>query len=461
MEQKKVTGKMLWLFAVGQFGWSLLGGLITNWLVFFYQPSQENINAGQTVFITQGALFWGVTVIGLITAICRIFDAVTDPWVGSMSDRCKNRLGRRIPFLRGAAIPFGIVTALVFFSPVNGISKGNDFFLLIMLLSFYLCMTLYCTPYNALIPELGKTQKNRINVSTYISMTFILGTAVAYLLPNIATLLKPSLGYVNSIRVTVAGLALIAVIAMLVPAFALHEKDFADTTPSQTPGFKSLSKTFKNKEFQTFVKSDVLYFIALTMFQTGLPFYITVLMKLSTNMTSVFFVLMTALSLVFYAPVNILAKKFGKKKVVFTAFMCFSLTFAATVFAGKGFFSGTVCGIIISVMASIPMAALGILPQAVVADIAECDAIKTGENREGMFYAARTFAFKLGQSVAMLLFTGLALIDKTTGAGYRVSAAVAAVLCLLGGLAFLKYHEKDVIAVISKDDKKDVNVTEV
>ena len=47
-------------------------------------------------------------------------------------------------------------------------------------------MTIYCTPFNALIPELGRTQEARVNVSTYISFTFIIGTATAYLLPNIA-----------------------------------------------------------------------------------------------------------------------------------------------------------------------------------------------------------------------------------------------------------------------------------
>jgi GPH family glycoside/pentoside/hexuronide:cation symporter len=98
-------------------------------------------------------------------------------------------------------------------------------------------------------------------------------------------------------------------------------------------------------------------------------------------------------------------------------------------------------------MAAIPMAILGILPQAVVADIAEADALATGEARQGMFYAARTFAFKLGQSLAMLLFTSLALVG-TGGAGYRLTAAVAAVFCLAGGLVFMRYHEDRVFAVI-------------
>jgi GPH family glycoside/pentoside/hexuronide:cation symporter len=69
-----------------------------------------------------------------------------------------------------------------------------------------------------------------------------------------------------------------------------------------------------------------------------------------------------------------------------------------------------------------------------------------------MFYAARTFAFKLGQSVAMLIFTSLAKIG-TNGFGYRLSAIVAAVLCLAGGLVFFAYDEKATIATISAAKK--------
>ena len=45
-------------------------------------------------------------------------------------------------------------------------------------------MTCYCTPYNALIPELGRSQTARINLSTYISVTYFFGTAIAYLVPK-------------------------------------------------------------------------------------------------------------------------------------------------------------------------------------------------------------------------------------------------------------------------------------
>ena len=459
-EKKLATTKVLWLFAIGQLGWSLLSGIITNWLVYFYQPGQEFLAQGQQIFITQGAVFLGtLTIIGLITASGRIFDAITDPLIASLSDRCKHRLGRRIPFLRFAAIPFGLVTILVFISPFGpGASAGNNLFLAIMVLLFYICMTCYCTPFNALIPELGRTQKLRINVSTFISTTYFLGTAFAYIVPNIAGFLEPSVGVANSFRITIAILAVIAMGCMLVPAFTINEHDYADTTPSKSKTFTSLAKTFKNKHFQTFVASDVLYWIALTMFQTGLPFYITELMKLDDGYTFILFVLMSGVSFIFYAPVNMIAKRIGKKKLVFFAFIFFAATFALCTCVGLFGIPGIVWGIIVAVLAAIPMAILGILPQAVVADIAEADAKITGDAREGMFYAARTFAFKLGQSISMLAFTSVALIGASTGLGYRLTAAIAAVFCLAGGLVFKRYKEKDVLAIIADDEKLGADV---
>src|SRR5574344_360182 len=102
-----LTKKKTWLFAIGQFGWAMMSGLIGSWLVYFYQPDAQSIAAGQTVFIPQGRVVFGViTVIGIITAFGRIWDAVTDPLVASRSDKCKSPNGRRIPFLKWAALPF-------------------------------------------------------------------------------------------------------------------------------------------------------------------------------------------------------------------------------------------------------------------------------------------------------------------------------------------------------------------
>ena len=460
MENKKIaTTKILWIFAIGQLGWSLLSGIISNWLVFFYQPSQEELAKGQITFIPQGT-FIGLTLIGIITAVGRIFDAVTDPYIAGKSDSLKHKLGRRIPFMRFAAIPFGLVTVLMFISPFNAGSKGNVVCLFIFAMLFYFCMTCYCTPYNALIPELGRTQDARINLSTFISVTYFFGTGIAYLLPNIAGIFLNSMGYANSYRLTIAILACIAVICMLIPAFLIDENVYADTTPSKSSAFSSLISTFKNKDFRVFVCSDILYWIGLTLFQTGLSFYITVLLGLDSKMSFPLFAIMTVVSLMFYPLVNVFSKKLGKKKLIAFAFLFFSFAFLVTAGAGIIKIPALIYGVLIAVLAAVPMAILGILPQAVVADISEADKLDTGESRQGMFYAARTFAFKLGQSLAMLMFTSIALInsdvkkgDSGYGLGYRLTALLAAILCLLGGIVFLRDNEKKVISRIEEGQK--------
>lgn len=447
---KKLSNGKMWLFAVGQLGWSLLSGLIANWLVYFYQPDQISIDAGQALFIPQGRVIFGIaTIIGGIAALGRVFDAVTDPWIANLSDRSTNPKGRRMPFMRRIALPFALMTVLVFCAPVGAQSGWNSLWLLVTLLLFYLFMTIYCTPYNALIPELGKTQNDRINISTYISVTYFAGTSIAYVAPYIWGALEPSFGRITAIRITFAGMALLAFICMLIPTFFINEKEYANAKPAQGSAFDSLSKTFRNKDFRIFVGSDILYWIALTIFQTGLPFFVTSLMKLPETMTTLLFVLMTLLSLLCYLPVNLLAKKLGKKKMVLFAFCGLSVVYVITAISGLFGVSGLTYGIAIVALAALPMAVLGILPQAMVADVAQSESITTGENREGMFYAARTFAFKMGQSVAMLLFTALASVG-TGGAGYRVAAAVAAALCLLGAIVLSRFDEKKIFSILSR-----------
>lgn len=448
---KKLTTGKIWQFAAGQFGWAMLSGIISNWLVYFYQPDEAAISQGQTVFIPQGLAILGIiTVIGGITALGRVFDAFTDPMIASLSDRCTSKNGRRIPFLKWASLPLALATVLVFWSPVNEKSWINAAFLLVMVLAYYLFITAYCTPYNALISELGHTQQERLNISTAISFTFIAGTAVAYLAPAIWGIFVPALGRVGAIRLTFTVMAAVAWLCMLVPVFCIREKEYVNTVPVQESAFHSLAATFRNGEFRKFVGSDIFYWIALTMFQTGLPFFVTSLLKLPEAMTTLYFVGMTALSVLFYLPVNKLTPKFGKKRMLLFAFVMFSTAFFYTGFMGKiPFLSASAQGFVLMVFAALPMAIFGILPQAMVADIAESDSVTTGSNREGMFFAARTFAFKLGQSLSMLIFTAVSTIGTATGAGYRIAAFGAALFCGIGAVLLVFYNENKINAVIA------------
>ena len=450
---KALTRAKIWCFAIGQFGWSLLAALISSYVTNFYVPDEVTLQAGQPLFIPQGAIFLGITILGLITGIGRVFDAVTDPMIGSLSDRCTSKDGRRIPFMRAAAIPFGLVTVLTFWSPVSGISWINAAFLFVMMMLFYLFMTMYCTPFNALIPELGTTQKTRMSISTTISFTYIAGMAIAYTAPTLWGIVQSSFNMerVTAIRTVFTALSVIGTVCLFVPVFTIREKEYVTSEPTQSTAFSSLKATFRNRDFRVFVASDIIYFLGITTFQTAMLYYVTSLLKLDESMSTVFFVAMTALSVVFYPLVMKLTPKFGKKKLILIAFCIFVVAFAYTACLGMmSFIPSAVQGYILCVLAAPAMAIFGILPQAVVADIAECDELETHENRSGMFYAARTFAMKMGQAVAMIVVASLAIVGKDTGLGYRLTAVVASAACVIGGILMSRYNEKRVYSRILK-----------
>ena len=490
------------IFAIGQFGWSLLSGIISAWLVTYYLPTSGDLKVGGTQYILPGLLGGFITVLGIITASSRIFDAVTDPLIASLSDRSKNPRGRRMPFMWKAAVPLSIVTVLLFCAPFGAYDAGgnaaNIIWISVAIILFYFFMTMYCTPYNALISEFGKTQEDRMFISTSISLTVFAGTLIAYLpfvlaggswdketgitTYNIITSLLRNGGmsdgdaYAWSFRICFIFLAVIACVAMLLPTILIKEKDYVEGKPSNENVFKSLVSTFKNKDFRTFSASDIMYWVGLTLFQTGLPFFVKVSMGFPGSMVMVFMGGMTVLSAVFYPFVTKMVKKFGKKRLVIAGFLGLALCYAITAISSlpgflpdEGSANGLswVFGIVIMVIAALPMALLGIIPQSIVADVAEAESITTGENREGMFFAARTFAMKFGQSVAMVLFTSLAIIgaekieydefgnklnDITASKlGLMIAAIVAVTFCVLGAVLLLFYREKKIMKTIAKE----------
>ena len=472
---KRLSKKQMIIFAIGQLGWSILSGIIGAWLVTFFLPTQGDIDNGAVSYLIPGLLGGFITVLGIITAGSRIFDAITDPLIASLSDRSKNPKGRRIPFMRIAAIPLAVVTCLLFCIDFGKFDTQfgwvNILWVSVMIVLFYLFMTMYCTPYNALISEFGKTQEDRMFISTAISLTFFAGTLLAYTPFVFAGLLQGAVGFAWSYRICFIVLAVIACVCMLLPTFLLNEKEFVEGKPSEENVVKSLVSTFKNRDFRTFSISDIMYWVGLTMFQTGLPFFVKVSMGLEPFMVMGLMGGMTVLSACFYPFVTGLVKKFGKKKLVIFGFLGLAVCYAITAISsipgicpveGAGATAlSWVFGLGVMVIAAFPMALLGIIPQSIVADVAEAEAVTTGQNREGMFFAARTFAMKFGQSLAMVLFTTFAIIgtEQVAGSndivaskqGLMIAAIVAVAFCVAGAVILLFYREKKIMKTIAKE----------
>jgi len=425
-------------YAIGQLGWSTLINIIGLHQVYFYLPPAPK--AGEDCFpdLIEKMAFWGLSTIGVVAAVGRLWDGVTDPVVANSSDRFTSKFGRRIPFLALGGLPAAAFCWLIFVPPNHFISNGNLIWMTTFMLLFYLFLTVYVTPYFALIPELGHTPNERLNLSTYISVTYALGIIVASTEPIISNILKanfvysqdPALQSLISRQYALGILCLFAAICMYFPVFAIHEKTYCESEASSVPFREAIVLTFKNKNFKYFALSDLCYFLALTVLTTGISYYVTVLLQLERDFVTQLLTIMLLVSFAFYPVVNIVAKKIGKKKTVLLGFYIFLALFLSIFFIGKNSLpiSPYIQGYMIVGIAAIPIAILGILPNAILADIAELDALKTGSKREGLFYAGRTFMQKLGQTLAVLIFSSLILVGLNSEEKKNVSPNVTGII---------------------------------
>jgi len=444
-------------YSLGQLGWSTLVNLVGLQLVFFYIPPQGE---GIPYYITQAIFLVVLNTVTLIAASGRLFDAITDPWIASLSDRSRHPRGRRIPFMAWSPIPAALTCALLFLPPVASQSAWNVAWVVVMQLLFFLFITIYVTPFFALLPELGHTSKDRLNLSTYISVTWALGLIVAFQAPLLWNIFSEWMSRPAAFQMAVATLCIVAVVFMYIPVLTIDEKRYSVATPSDIPMLAALKRAFRNKQFLYYVIADFAYFGAIMMIQTGMLYYTTVLLfpdrtDYAKEVVGQLGAIMVISSFLLYPAVNILARRLGKKPLVIGAFGFFGLVFCFIYFLGKWPISPLMQGYLLALSASAPMAFLGILPNAILADIAEHDGQKSGQRLEGMFFAARTFLQKMGVTTGILIFAALTTFGKDPGddLGIRLSGPVGFALCLIAVFFFSRYDEKKILSELGEQSK--------
>ena len=342
-----------------------------------------------------------------------------------------------------AIVPFTLLTIAVFFTPTYHNMTINVIWLTITLLSYYVAYTAYVAPYFALTSELGKTEKDRLDISTYIALTWFLG----YIIASGAGMIWPifeEMGYTTtvSIRITVVLLSIIGFIFMLIPTLTVNEKKYVTIEPSSINFKEALKVTFQNKNFLIFEIFFLAYGIAITVFQSGNVYYVTMLMGLDEG--SVLYVTGATglLAFVLYPIVNVMTKKYGKKTLSMFAMVMLIIAYIYCAFLGLYPFPVFVQGMIFVILAGIGFAIFGILPNAICADIAVLDGEETGHYRAAMYFSIQTFMNKLGQMIAMVLFTSLLLLgDEGSTLGVRLSGVVAAIIGFIALMIFTQYKE--------------------
>jgi GPH family glycoside/pentoside/hexuronide:cation symporter len=461
---ERLPKSKLIVFALGQFGWSLASFGVSNLLNYFYMPP-EKADATRIFpsFLFQGNVLWIFTVIGLIAFVSRIFDGITNPLLASASDRSKSRLGRRRFFMALSALPFALFSVLVFLPPQSFLaepslrsSAGNTIWLAVMSLLFYFFFVMYTAPYNALISELGHNPKERLTISTAISVTWALGFLTGnsvYAAKDI--FVAAGMGQVAAFQAVQAVFALLSFILMLLPVLFIEERRYAAYGTSDEGTLRALGSSLKNRNFFRFLVAELLYWIAQTVLQTGIVYFVVTLLGLKEEMTSTLMTAMFLLSFAFYPLVVWWTNRVGKKKVLVWAFVLFSVDFL--IFSAMGIvrIPSAAFAWMAVVFSALPMAIFGILPNAVVADIAEADGIETGSFKAGMFFGVRTFETNVGISIANIIFPSLLTLGMTAQdpMGIRMTAVVSFFICAAGMAVFLLYNEETVMKSLAKKEK--------
>ncbi len=438
-------------------GWSILNNIISTMLIYFYLPP---INSGMESLIPPLVCFGIFSILALIAAGGRLFDAITDPIIAWLSDRSKHRNGRRIPFMRIGWIPAFISCAATFL-PFRLIEDNlNIITLIISLTIFYLSITIYFIPYNALMPELARTSREKITLSTWMSLSYVLGLIIAAQIPLIAHWIERMYDFerrIISFQIAIGIFSFIAGGLLLIPVISIKEKELVRSQPAQVSFFSSLGRTLKNYNFRLFLFADCSYFIAIAIIASGMLYYLKVLLGLEEAMGSTVFGVMIIVSLLFY-PLVLYVTKFVRKKFLISFGLVFmGLVFLAIYFLGRMPMPPKTQIYLFALLASLPVAILGILPYAVIAEIAQLDGLTTGVQKEGMYFAVRNFFYKIGMTIGIMIFTVLTQWGKDPGndLGIRLNGIIGFIMCTVAGLTFLLFREKEIVHEIHRLTKKE------
>ncbi len=426
---------------LGHGGMSVLINLIAILVVYFYLPPES---AGLPDLVTDATFFHVLNAIVLIAAAGRLLDAVTDPLIASGSDRSRHRLGRRIPFMRAGAVPAAVATVALFVPPVGHESGWNIVWLLGVQAVLYVALTAYVTPAFSLVADLGRTPMERLDLATWTSVAWAGGIMVAALTPFLSEVYGwVGLSPIRSWQASVTTVCTVALAAMWAPIRLIDEPSLSRSAPTSVPLRRAVRLVATNPFFRFYLAADFAYFSGLTIVQTGLLYYVTVLLELDETVTAPLLVLMVVVATFLYPAVNRVAKRRSGRQLVVFAFLVSAFDFLGVVFLGLFPMPNWLEAVVLILAFSVPFAVLSVVPQWILSDIAEHAAIRTGQATAATFFAARTFMQKLGQTIGVMAFALLASFGRDVGddLGIRLSGVAGVVLYLVAALAFRHYDE--------------------
>ncbi len=374
--------------------------------------------------------FW----LGVILIIPRLWDAVSDPLIGHISDNTRTRWGRRRPFLLIGGILVAITfvamwwipkgdTIRLWFPSDSGFQWFQLSYILFTLLLFYTACTIFEIPHGALGMEMTTDYHERtrlFSAKSFVGNLFAMSTPWLFALASMEIFKGPGGNEADGMRYVS-----IMVAAILIPlsfwwTYKLREPGFARVSKQEkTPFWENMKHTATNKNF---------ILLTLTIFTLAMGFnfvnllgsYIPIFYVFGGDKVAGAYLLgingtvwaITGLLAVF--PLNWISPKIGKRKTLILAITLMSLAQLSKIVCYNPSYPYLI--IIPTILLSIGMLFFFTLGSSMVGDICDEDDLNTGSRNEGSFYSVFWWFIKMGTALAsfvagaLIVFT---MFDQT------------------------------------------------
>lgn len=368
-----------------------------------------------------------VLLAGLVPTIAIFADAISDPFMGSLSDRWRSkRWGRRHPFMFVAPVPVALSFWAVFNPPAS--LEGGSLFAWFLVWSILLrtFMTVYHVPHLAMGGELSKEYTERTKIMSYNNFFGWIGGAGFFKI-NTAVFFAATLQYREGLRNPESygafSICMALVIVTVLFASAWFTRDRIPTLPQPSADtghfsagefYRDILKAFSNRNY---------VFLMLALFALSLMLGLrggmyTYMVTYYWEFTAVEFGNLVLVGSLFGYLVGFFLTahihgRFDKRATTVTTALLISIFPAMPVILRLlGFFpeNGSPwlfwCLAGFGALGAVAGSILNISVMSALADIADENALKYGVRQEGILYSARTFFAKLDTSLG----TGIAAV---------------------------------------------------
>jgi GPH family glycoside/pentoside/hexuronide:cation symporter len=339
-----------------------------------------------------------IAVLGYILFSVRIFDAVTDPAIGYLSDRTRTRMGRRRPYIAVGSI-FVALTMFMLFNPPRVSASLETIWFAACIYALFLCWTAVVVPYESLGPEITFDYDERTGLFGMRDGLLIAGTLAAASSPAVVQWLFGLAGDADGERAKFLWIALIYAPLLIGSCWlcVLAIKELPRASMSGATGIlRGLRQIGRNRPFLILLIAYTISAIGNNLPATLILYYVEYVLQ--SKMADAFLLLYFVTGIVFLPGWIFIARRTGKKAAWLASMAVNTGAFIGVFFLGPG--DTAIYGILV-ILSGIGFGATLAIPSAIQADVIDYDELLTGERREGQYIGLWSIAKKLAAAVGV------------------------------------------------------------